>query len=370
MFPTAALIESIHIRSHSVGRETGCQRTHVRNKAIAPYKIRIIGKANGVGLTRDFKLLGDCLRQEGHEVSEHVIDDEAARRRRSIVRQLLMRLRLAGSRVACDVDLNIMLEHVWPEFLSRARSSAIVPNPEWFDRHDLRFLPHVDHVWAKTRHAIDIFKRLGRNALFLSFDSDDRHRPDVPRERRFLHLAGKSTMKGTDRLLRLWAQRPDWPTLTVIQHGRHAGASDIQAANIDCRHGYMSKDELLREQNACMFHVCPSLTEGWGHYIVEALGIGAVVLTVAAPPMNELVTEQRGLLLPYERVGEQRVASTYYFCTAGLQAAVERAIAMSDEEWARLSANARRWFLSNRGDFPLRVRSALLESVSMSRGKL
>ncbi len=334
------------------------------NRVATPYKIRIIGKVNGVGLTRDIKLLSDCLRLEGHDVSVHAIDADAAKRRRSGLRQLLLKLRLGRPRATPrDVDLNIMLEHVWAEFLPLARSSVVVPNPEWFDRHDVRFLPHVDHVWAKTRHSEDIFRRLGRDTLFLSFDSDDRHRPEVPRERRFFHLAGKSTMKGTDRLLRLWAQRPDWPTLTVIQHGRDAHAPEIQAANIDRRHGYLSETELLEQQNACMFHVCPSLSEGWGHYIVEALSVGAVVLTVAAPPMDELVTAERGLLVPYERVGEQRLTSTYYFSTAGLEAAVERAVAMSDSEWARMSANARRWFQSNRDDFPLRVRSALLESV-------
>ncbi|MBM0107930.1 glycosyltransferase [Steroidobacter sp. S1-65] len=318
---------------------------------------------NGVGLTRDIKLLSDCLRQDGHEVSVQAIDAAAAGRRRSRLHQLGLQLKLAGSRAAADVDLNIMLEHVWAEFLPRARRNAVVPNPEWFDRNDVRFLRHVDHVWAKTRHAVDIFQRLGRHTLFLSFDSEDRYRPEVPRERRFFHLAGKSTMKGTDRLLRLWAQRPDWPTLTVIEHCRDVHAPEIEAANIERREGYLSEDELLEQQNACMFHVCPSLSEGWGHYIVEALSVGAVVLTVAAPPMDELVAEDRGLLAPYEQVGEQRLASTYYFSTAGLQAAIDRALAMSDQEWSRLSSNARRWFENNRCDFPLRVRSALRESV-------
>ena len=317
---------------------------------------------NGVGLTRDIKLLGDCLRQDGHDVSVEPIDPAAANRRRSRLHQWGVQLKLGRSR-AEDVDLNIMLEHVWSEFLPRARCSAVVPNPEWFDRHDVRFLRHVDRVWAKTQHAVDIFQRLGRSTLFLSFDSEDRYRPEVPRERRFFHLAGKSTMKGTDRLLRLWAQRPDWPTLTVIEHSRDTHAPEIEAANIDRRQGYLSDDELIEQQNACMFHVCPSLSEGWGHYIVEALSVGAVVLTVAAPPMDELVSEERGLLAPYERVGEQRLANTYYFSTAGLQAAVERAMAMSHEEWSRKSANARRWFENNRCDFPLRVRSAVRESV-------
>src|SRR5690349_5563105 len=85
---------------------------HVLNRVATPYKIRIIGKVNGVGLTRDIKLLSDCLRLEGHDVSVHAIDAEAAKRRRSGLRQLLLKLRLGRSRATPgDVDLNIMLEH-------------------------------------------------------------------------------------------------------------------------------------------------------------------------------------------------------------------------------------------------------------------
>jgi hypothetical protein len=181
----------------------------------------------------------------------------------------------------------------------------------------------------------------------------------VRRERRFLHLAGKSTMKGTDRLLRVWAQRPDWPTLTVIQHSVDMHAPEISADNIERRIGYLDDAQVRQEQNANMFHVCLSITEGWGHYLAEALSVGAVPLTLDAPPMNELVTTQRGLLVPYERTGTQRLAQTYFFSEAGLHAAVERAIAMSDEEWAALSAAGRRWYETNRSDFPRRVQVAM-----------
>ena len=47
-------------------------------------------------------------------------------------------------------DVNLMLEHVWLQYLSTAPINVAVPNPEWFDRHDRRFLAEVDSVWAKT----------------------------------------------------------------------------------------------------------------------------------------------------------------------------------------------------------------------------
>lgn len=327
-------------------------------------RISIIGKSNGVGLTRDIQLLAESLRSGGHEVTVQAIDATQARRRRSVLSQSVIGLQHAwrrfqpGGRKAA-VDLNLMLEHVWPEFLSQARGNIIVPNPEWFDRHDLRFLKRTDVVWAKTHQTDQIFQRLGRATQFIGFDSEDRYDPAVRRERRCFHLAGKSTMKGTDRLLRVWAQQPHWPTLTVIQHSAAKHAPEIRADNIDRRVGYLDDAQLRHEQNACMFHLCPSLTEGWGHYIVEALGVGAVPITVDAPPMNELVTAERGLLVPFERTGTQRLAQTHYFSTSGLQSALERVIAMSDEEWARLSANARGWFETNRQDFPKRVQDSV-----------
>jgi glycosyltransferase involved in cell wall biosynthesis len=332
---------------------------------VASRKIRIIGKSNGVGLSRDIKLLADCLREDGHQVSVHAIDATEAKHRRSLLTQAKVRMKLAGlgarPAAADRVDVNVMLEHLWPEFLCHARQNVVVPNPEWFDRNDMRFLDRVDSVWAKTQHAAEIYRSFGSNTHVISFDSEDRYRPDVPRERRFFHLAGKSTMKGTDRLLRAWAARPHWPTLTVMQHS--AETHDVRAANIDHRYGYMEEQQLLYEQNACMFHVCTSLTEGWGHYIVEALSVGAVTLTVDAAPMNELVTGDRGLLIGHERTGKQRLATTYFFSESSLQAAVESATALSDADWSRLSANARHWYQSNRAEFRGRVRAALRDLV-------
>ena len=53
-------------------------------------------------------------------------------------------------RDASGADVNLMLEHVWLQYLSTAPINVAVPNPEWFDRHDRRFLAQVDSVWAKT----------------------------------------------------------------------------------------------------------------------------------------------------------------------------------------------------------------------------
>jgi hypothetical protein len=45
-------------------------------------------------------------------------------------------------------------------------------------------------------------------------------------------------------------------------------------------------------------HLCVSEREGFGHYLNEARGAAAVVITTEHPPMNELVRPGVGVLVP------------------------------------------------------------------------
>jgi glycosyltransferase involved in cell wall biosynthesis len=327
-------------------------------------RVNIIGKSNGVGLARDLELLASALRSAGHVVGVTVIDARDAKRRRSAVTQFNAQLGLALRRwrgrrgVAARADVNLMIEHVWLQYLRDAPLNIAVPNPEWFDRHDQRFLQHVDLVWAKTGYTRQVFDALGARTDYIGFDSEDRYDARVAKERTYFHLAGKSTMKGTDRVLAVWRRRPEWPKLIVVQH-RNQAPSRVDAANIEFKVGYLTDEELRQLQNQSAFHICTSRTEGWGHYIVEAMSVGAVTITVDAAPMNELVTPERGVLVPYAATGQQRLASTYYFDEAAFEAAIERTRAMTDADCARIGTHAREWFVANKHGFNERVSVAL-----------
>jgi glycosyltransferase involved in cell wall biosynthesis len=119
--------------------------------------------------------------------------------------------------------------------------------------------------------------------------------------------------------------------------------------------------ELKRLQNRCAFHVCPSEAEGWGYYLVEALSVGAATITVDAPPMNELVTVERGILVPYGQTRRQWLAERYLFDERALATSVEHALAMTPEEISARGTAARRWFLQNKAGFPGRVKRALTD---------
>jgi hypothetical protein len=331
-------------------------------------KLRLIGKSNGVGLSRDLELLAAALSACGCEVTQQVCERHDRKRRRSLRTRLAMRIgrwhlarwQRAGPRP--PFDANIMLEHVWPQFVQQARCNVLVPNPEWFDRRDVAMLDIADRIWAKTAFAEQLFAARGCRVRRIGFDSDDRFQPAVLRQPQFLHLAGRSPLKGTERLLALWQRHPQWPRLTLVQDSRQGtAAGKPAAANIVHAGGFVSDSELRTLQNAHRFHLCLSEAEGWGHYIAEGMSVGAVTFTCDAPPMNELVGVERGMLIN-ARLGEQHnLARIARFDEAALEAAIERSLALSTAQLDAIGAAARHWFLDNKHGFVARLQQAVAD---------
>jgi hypothetical protein len=326
-------------------------------------KVRLIGKANGVGLSRDFELLSEALRGSGCELTLHGCERRDRKLRRNIFTRLAARaLGLRGGGLDAPYDVNLMLEHMWPQFLHQARRNVLVPNPEWFDRRDVAFLGAAQRVWAKTALAERLFAARGCRAVRIGFDSADRRDPAVTREQKFLHLAGRSPLKGTARLHALWRRHPEWPLLTIVQDAEAvAEPTTAGEANIRVESHFLSDETLRMLQNSHRFHLCTSEAEGWGHYIVEAMSVGAVTLTCDAPPMNELIEPKRGVLLAAHGGARQNLVTLSLFDEASLEAAVSRVLAMSPAACESIGAAARAWFLANKQGFFGRVQHALEE---------
>ncbi|MBN8736971.1 MAG: glycosyltransferase [Xanthomonadales bacterium] len=322
-------------------------------------RVNLIARDNGFGLSRNLKLLHAALVEAGFEVTISGIRRGALRK---ALHPLKLRLgtlarRLAG-RGAQRWDVNLMLERVRPEYLGTARRNVLMPHPEWFDERDRTWLPRLDRAFVLTRHAVPIFEALGLRTDYTGFTSEDRLDADVPRERAFFHLAGRSSNKGTDTLLATWQKHPEWPRLTVLQSPRVTRAV-VHAPNIVHRVDYIPDAELKRLQNAHRFHLCPSETEGFGHYLVEAMGVGAVTVSLDAPPMNEMVAPTRGALIAPSRTGTQSLATTYFYDAAALESVIERLLATPGAELERIGAAARAWFEDNDHAFRARIAEAV-----------
>jgi len=327
-------------------------------------RINLLAWDNQRGLSHDIRLLSEALLALGHQV--HVTrlgphrHDGRGKAWRLRLRMWWQRLRHADRHLTL-YDANIALEHVRPDWFALARVNLLVPNPEWLSARSQRWLDRFDGILCKTRNAVELFASQGCRAMHVGFRSTDCFEPDVPREPAFLHLAGASQMKGTKRLLALWRQHPEWPKLTVLQSPRSAtDMADAMPANIDHRIGYVDDvSEIRRLQNSHAFHLCPSEAEGWGHYIAEAMSCRAVVVTCDAPPMNELVTPERGMLVQAAEADAFGLITLYRFDETAMSIAIERLTAMSAEQRDTLGEQARAWFLSNDAGFTARLDAVL-----------
>jgi len=328
-------------------------------------RVHLLARDNGAGLTRDLTILARAIAEAGFDLTLSAIGQGGLRRQ---ARLAILRSKLAWHAIRQGsergrFDVNLMDERVWPDFLPLARCNVLMPHPEWFKREWLSHLQSLDRVFAKTRHAVPIFEAQGCRTDFVGFTSIDRLLADVSREPTFFHLGGRSENKGTQPLIDLWIRKPEWPALTIIQRAP-LNLPPTMPANLRLITEYLDDDALRVLQNRHAFHLCPSETEGFGHHLVEGMSCGAITLATDAPPMNEMITNARGVLVPYARTGTQQLATTYFVDADAIAAGVERMLALGEVERRAKSEAARAWWEDNDRGFRLRLAAAIESTAS------
>jgi len=295
-------------------------------------KINIIARTNGVGLDRDVDLIHDTLASAGFDVT--VSHCRAISPLRSL---------FPGKP---QFDTNIFLERVFPRWLGSAKKNLLIPNQERFPKRHIKHLKKIDRILCKSHHAEQIFSDLGFSTSFISFTSTDLIDTSItPDYQSFFHLAGRSTLKGTETILELWNKHPDWPTLTIVQCQENAPSS--VPSNVKLITDYIPHDEIKTLLNQHGVHLCTSLSEGWGHYIVEAMSCKATVITTNAPPMNELITPARGIPIDYKHSEPRHLGTNFHISPSKLESQIQQLLLMKPEQKRNYGENARQWFEEN-----------------------
>ncbi|MEM8637544.1 MAG: glycosyltransferase [Cyanobacteria bacterium P01_G01_bin.54] len=269
-------------------------------------------------------------------------------------------------------DANIFLEKIRPELLDLAEVNIFIPNHEQLSKTHIPLLKQIDLVWCKTRCADEIFSRLDVRSEFLGFTSSDRSIPSVqPDYRQFFLLAGKSVeRRGTSQILAMWQQNPQFPKLTAIAHD--FDRSPYRDYNNICVHDqYVDETTLKQLQNQIGIHLCLSESEGFGHFMMEAMSARACVVTTNAPPMNELVRRERGYLVKVTEATtlENYVSQRYHFCPNNLRQTIETLIASPTQVKASSGQQARAYYEKNTELFQARLRQSLANAISSRMGK-
>ncbi len=323
--------------------------------------VHLVARDNGAGLSRDLEILRRAIGAAGFDLTVSAIGAGGWRRQIEFERaraRLAWRALRRGRRRG-RFDVNLMDERLRPKYLPLARRNVLLPHPEWFDPAWKPQLCEIDRVFAKTRHAVPIFTSLGCRTDFVGFTSIDRRRADVPREPTFFHLGGRSGNKGSQAIVDVWLRKPSWPMLTLIQRKPLRLPASLPS-NIRLITDYIDDGELRLLQNRNLFHLCPSETEGFGHHLVEGMSVGAITLATDAPPMNEMVANDRGVLVAYARTGVQQLATTYFVDDVALEHGIERLLALDAPARRARSDAARNWWEENDRGFRARLSEAIL----------
>lgn len=290
--------------------------------------INIIGYSNGVGLDQDIAIIAEELTELGHQVEfVHWLDYEPREK----------------------VDINIFLECAYPFFFPLATKNYLIPNPEWYNKPEL--IPQFDLILCKTKEAKRLFEPHTPNTVYLGFTSKDCYQEEKKELRSLIHLNGQSAQKGTSSLIDLWEKNPSLPRLHLLIH-RKITYPDLP--NVKKITEYLPEKQLRELQNRHHIHLCLSETEGFGHYISEALSTGAVVITTDAPPMNEFVTDKR-CLVKASSTNPQNLATNYYFDQEHLILTLNHLLALTDQELLRIGEQNRERYLQNHQAFKQRL---------------
>lgn len=292
---------------------------------------------NGKGLQRDAEILTPLMAIAGCEVSP--------------VHYMKAKTPPPGS-----FDVAIFLEVAPPRFFDCAPVRWLVPNPEWWEPGDS--IAPFHRVLCKTADAERIFRQradAGGRVRFLGFESACRRAvadPDVAinarpdRRLEFLHVAGGSSVKGTQTILEAWERFGIPHRMTVVTSLQFRTPRNRAVTVMT---GRVPEARLVELQRSIICHLQPSEYEGFGHVLHEGLSAGACVLTTDAEPMRS--ADGVADLVRIHASHPMKSARAWKVSPESVAEAVARVAARSSEWFEDVRVGAIRAFEASRAAF-------------------
>lgn len=245
--------------------------------------------------------------------------------------------------------VQIFIQEFDEKLLQFGDKNYLIPNPEWcWDTADS--LKKMDLILARTREVERIYSSAGLPVYYLGFTGVDQFLPGVEKKfRSYFHLKGFSPFKSCAEVVLAWT--PSLPELVVVDHWPN---HKKVAPSVKIIAGYLTDEEIKILQNRAGIHLCPSKTEGFGHYIAEAMSAGAVVLTTDAPPMNEFIRDPR-FLIPFKDTGVHGWGTLYNVNSEEIRKAVLRTLKLSPQELKKAGEFNRKRYLEMKEEFMINL---------------
>ena len=314
---------SIQNRTYKTQRKSKTQ-TH-------PFTARIIIKDNVGGIVADKDSIKELIEKCGGKVEVVIYND---------IKTKLQSKLYSNLHLFKKVKLQFFIEHIsleYPLELFPADKSYIFINQEYIQDWDIARMKDKTIIpLCKTQEGLKTLRKLGiTNSIYVGFGNNNQFKYVDKIEKLpnlFIHIVGSSPMKGTQTVIDTWIHKKINYPLIITGNNKAGGNTDlfkywkslkpklktlpepILDKWAEWKQLTNTKESLIPqfenvgsiyfcntvvEYNVIQFlqligeiHLCPSLIEGWGQYIDEGRRAKAVVLTLNAPPMNELITDK------------------------------------------------------------------------------
>lgn len=293
-------------------------------------------------------------------------------------------------------EVNFWIERIFSPELFPCRTTWMMINQEMLRVDEP--LGRVDLFICKTRYAENLIRRYSTlhlpkaKALYASHTSKDLFSNEAKNYKLAVHMAGKSWLKGTYKLVKAW-MAADPPARLIVtcrdfcmdnnklkQHLGYffktlpSGEEVYETARTKITLvKFLPPEDLKQLQSRAGIWLCPSEVEGYGHYINEGRGAGAVVVTTDFPPMNEMVSEENGFLIDIDRTtkiiqegtlpGSLRVSPK----TRNIVRALARVFSSSEDQLVHKGRKSREFYLRDRKYLEKKCNELLEKNSKRSR---
>lgn len=235
-------------------------------------------------------------------------------------------------------DVTFYLEHLPDEF-NETKYKVWIPNQEFIYDYDSDRVDKLDAIWCKTKHGEKILKELYDNVSihYVGFYTlpELKMVPFNKKDKKLaVHMAGSSYLKGTLDVINAWKNIKDVHLFVGISDKIVSKMPEkqkifnlINQLKLKEKNKFLGMDiRVFSDKNITIcntrldnktyekligkaaWHVLPSRVEGYGHSLNMSRLVGSITITTDAPPMNEIITEDSGFLVPVKYTMDLRKA--------------------------------------------------------------
>ena len=264
--------------------------------------------------------------------------------------------------LSCPVhfDINIFLEHIYEAYTIYANVNIFIPNTEWLNSKDIKSLQCIDAVFCKTKDSYEVMKRQFPHSriFYCGFTSINRYLNIEKKYDYILHMKGISKYKNSQILVDTWQKHPEWPKLVIVHYGiphsngvLHFNRPFAVGSNIIVYQQKLDEASVCKLMNQIGVHICPSFSEGFGHYINEACSTGAFVITTDGTPMKDILPENSNILIKPCKSYNVNLGKGYIIDTQSIETAMSEYLALHENNVKDIGEQNRKKYIDDQHHF-------------------